>query len=212
MFILLTGSRKGLLTLLVFIFFYVMLKSGTLEKRIKGILLTAVLAIAAYFLIMRVEVLYNIIGSRMEVLIKGLLDDEGFQNRSSAFFRSNMISYGMDFFRQRPLIGWGLDSYSQMSVYSTYSHNNFVELLVSDGILGFAVYYGALAYNLIAARKFIKASDPGVRKECIILLSYAIASLLMHIAHVVYLNRLSLMYDFLLAAAITDWKTQTRHH
>ena len=208
-FTVLTGSRKGILTLAVFLAVSSLLRNRSLEGKMKSILAIGGVVIIVYFLIMNVDALYNIVGKRMEVLINGVFSDEGFKTRTSAYYRARMISIGIDLFKQRPLVGWGLDSFSQLSPYATYSHNNYIELLVSGGIIGFGLYYGATVYVLLASGKFLKYRE--MRNECIVLLSFAITTLLFQVGHVVYVNRTSLLFDFIFASALIDWNRRLRN-
>jgi O-antigen ligase len=63
---------------------------------------------------------------------------------SSANVRSAMIEQGLALWRDSPVYGYGIEQFRHLSSFNTYSHNNYVELLVSFGVIGFALYYGVL--------------------------------------------------------------------
>ena len=64
---------------------------------------------------------------------------------SSSILRSKYISVGIDAFKESPVIGYGIDNYRYINLrdsgHLTYSHNNFVEMLVGVGGIGFLIYY-----------------------------------------------------------------------
>lgn len=63
---------------------------------------------------------------------------------SSSNLRSTMIREGLDLWEVSPVYGYGINQFRFISSYSTYSHNNYTELLVSFGLTGFILYYSIL--------------------------------------------------------------------
>ena len=60
--------------------------------------------------------------------------------------RLDMIKIGLQAFGESPFIGNGVAySYAQ---FSTYSHNNYVEILMNTGVVGFIAYYSSYAITL----------------------------------------------------------------
>lgn len=63
--------------------------------------------------------------------------------------RFNLAIYGLRLFTSKPLFGYG---YDQVQFYTwgkdAFSHNNFVEVLASFGILGFLAFEALLLYPL----------------------------------------------------------------
>ena len=55
--------------------------------------------------------------------------------------RNNMINFGIELFKERPILGYGLNNYRNYYYTGQYSHNNFIELLVCLGIVGFVLVY-----------------------------------------------------------------------
>ena len=114
-----------------------------------------------------------------------------------------MRNLGRKWFLERPIFGWGLDAFTQLSPYETYSHNNFIEILVSSGIVGFLFYYGGIAFLFMkcsAARKNERS-----RTEAIVFFSFLAAAVFMNVAHVDYVSRDSLFLFYMIAAAVADW-------
>ena len=74
-----------------------------------------------------------------------------------------MMEFGWELFKERPVHGYGMNNFSQKYYLNTYSHNNYIELLVSCGIVGFALYYAMLllpALGLLFKRKKGEKLEP----------------------------------------------------
>jgi O-antigen ligase len=71
---------------------------------------------------------------------------------NSLSIRANLIQEGLRLWQQRPFTGWGLAMFRQHSSESLYSHNNFIELLANEGLVGTACYlmiYVSLLVSLL---------------------------------------------------------------
>ena len=137
--IFLLGARKSIVSLAICIL--MMLYKLNSSARIKIILLSF-LFISLLFVYIPTEYL-SFVSERLAQLnffsnqINEL--DESDANRilllKSGFF------YGMD----SPILGNGYYSFSQLLLkeygFATYSHNNFIEIFVGGGIIGFTLYY-----------------------------------------------------------------------
>ena len=100
---------------------------------------------------MKVQVVYEMIGSRFETLQSFI---EGGDTDNSTKARDNFIEIGMLYWSKNPIWGHGLNSFGALwGDDTTYSHNNYVELLCSVGIVGAISYYMIYLASLI---KFIK--------------------------------------------------------
>ncbi len=63
-------------------------------------------------------------------------------NDSSINTRIRLIEYAKAAFKSKPVLGWGLNTFkSSVSFTDYYAHNNFYEILVGVGIIGFLIYY-----------------------------------------------------------------------
>ena len=83
---------------------------------------------------------------------------QGVEN-GSTLLRFYMIQFGLSNFLDSPIFGYGLNSYSilfgNQTGWYVYSHNNYIEILVSGGIIGFVIYY-SIYFNLF---REIKLND-----------------------------------------------------
>lgn len=151
--VLLTGSRTALL--FVVVNGLLMTFFGTnrrFRSRLIWVLGTVFVGAFLCYLVLRVPLFYRVVGRRFESLLSLVLSSR--TSEDSLQMRAYMIQYGLALARDRPLLGYGLDNYGvlirDVIGKQTYSHNNYVELLVGSGIVGVASYYSIHA-TLIAA-------------------------------------------------------------
>ena len=206
-FLILTGSRTGILVLIIFsILFYLML-TRNITKKLVILLSAAAIVFVGVLCLLKIPFLYENIGYRFEVLFKGLTQSGDYEIGSSAYARNDMIKFGLSMFSDRPLVGYGLDSYAQLSPYGTYSHNNFIEILFSSGIIGFAFYYSGIVISIIQLfRLHLKGITPAV----VVAFSLLVSFLVLNIAHVDYVDRGSLFVMFLSSAILYSQKRGVR--
>ena len=155
-----------------------------------------------------VPAVYNVIGSRYEVLIEGLLFGE-IEAGTSFYYRNKMALQGLRWFAEKPVFGYGLDAYSLLSPYKTYSHNNFIEMLVNTGIVGFLLYYCAIFVLLIRANKKRKMDDLGNEGSAVV--AFTIAILIMNVSHVDYVYRNALICMYMFAAFAFEKNRATKY-
>lgn len=183
--ILLTGSRKSILFILMNVVIILYLKnrdSGKITTKIKFLILCFLILLITSYLIFNVPYFYRIIGKRIENLILYLFGGEIMEG--SINLRAYMISTGLKFFKQSPLLGFGIDNYRKLFSQVpdgryTYAHNNIIELLVDTGIIGVIVYY--LTHLLVLRNLFrvSKASEFNIVSYTLIaiIISYIILSI-----------------------------------
>lgn len=159
--LLLSGGRKFLLYLLVFLFVtFLISKSGKIK--IKNIIIsTVIISIVCYIgyrIIMDVDVLYQAIGVR---LIKNSSD-----KMLGVSDQSNLMLRGIKMFFERPLLGWGVGGFQQYSLINhgayVYAHSNYVELLADFGIVGLLIYYSQYIYciyNLFKLKMYANTEE-----------------------------------------------------
>lgn len=153
-YIILSASRKALLLLLIPIGIYFIFKSKKIFKVIFNIIITIFLAIVVYQCIMKIDILYAFIGNRIETMINGIFKIGN--TDGSTEFRLDLIKWGIEWFKDNPVLGHGIDNFRYLLGFKstwtgdlgTYAHNNFIELAVDVGILGFIIYY-FLYYKMI---------------------------------------------------------------
>lgn len=136
-----SGSRKVWLGVALFVM--VLIYINNKRRLFTSIIISIFVLIAIYNLIMNVEWLYNIGGERLQQFFDGLLGTGEYD--SSAATRDRYINYGWNWFLENPIFGYGIGCFGNLlhsaMGKTTYSHNNYIELLVGVGIIGAIVFY-----------------------------------------------------------------------
>ncbi len=157
--VLYTGSRTSLIVLIAGIAVYVFLNNP--KKIVRNTIIVIALLFVAYYLIMNVESLYNVLGVRFEGLFSMFSGDVD-KADNSALLRETFIENGVQWFAEKPIIGYGLNNYKYLNriatSFETYAHNTFIEIAVGLGIVGLIFYY-SFYFNLIF--KLYKKNNAG---------------------------------------------------
>ncbi len=149
----LSGGRKYVIIPIIFLYVLLLFKR---DKKGRAHLLkntiSVILAVClVYWLMMNVPMFYEIIGIRIEAGLSFLQGDLSKADASS-ILRDKMIEGGLKGWLSSPIWGHGFDSFKHYNVtitgLSTYSHNNYVEMLFNTGIIGFFLYYSFYVYIL----------------------------------------------------------------
>lgn len=191
---LLTGSRKGLIFILIpfcINMVNIYFSSNRISIKFKYLLLALVGIMGMYYLLFRVEFIYLNLGIRLESAFKGIVLKQSVEEGSLGV-RASMINIGLDAFGERPLFGYGLENFryiygSIAGGEGTYSHNNFIEILVNNGLIGFLAYYSFYISIIFSAlRKGIASISLNERNYYIFIVSLLISMLIVDFTMVTY--------------------------
>lgn len=153
-----TASRKGIIMCIMALVLFPMLstaKNKTGKEFIQFIIRVSLIIVAifvVYYLVMNVDVFYNTIGKRIDTMnefANGNTKADG-----SIAMRNDFIRRAIRIFYENPVLGCGMNNFvtnMREINYSliAYSHNNFVELLSTLGLIGFSIYYYFIAKLII---------------------------------------------------------------
>ena len=152
-----TASRKALLMIVLGGFLIVM--SALLKKKftsklwfIAGMIVSASVLVAV---LERTGIFSNTIDRLGGVL--ALFSGTG-EVEASANVRAEMIEIGLVQFLRAPILGIGLDNSYYLA--GTYLHNNYIELLVDLGIVGFGIFYSIYIYIIYKLWKTRSNKNP----------------------------------------------------
>lgn len=149
--ILLSGSRKSVISFGVLVVTLVTLTIANSQKKISlGKLLGYLIPVAiAGVLVVPVFLEGTIAAERFNALEKsgGVQGD----------IRFTMYQFGLELFYDNPIVGVGLNNYKEYFYTGQYSHSDYVESLASTGLVGFVIYQSAFLILIFKSLKgFLK--------------------------------------------------------
>ncbi|WP_312562799.1 O-antigen ligase family protein [Anaerospora sp.] len=157
LFMLLTGSKKALMFIFIGLMLLFMLKN---KLKLQKYFFPLIVCISSFTVLLTNDFFYNIIGQRtIDFLAACGFQIESASESNSTSLRLLMYQVGLQAFQESPIIGNGWFYFSVHSGLGMYSHNNYIELLVNYGVLGFIAYYSMFAYVLYKISKNVFNND-----------------------------------------------------
>jgi len=144
--LLFTGSKKGLLIPIFFTLLFIILNKGSRKLKVYVYVFASLFLL--YYFIINVPELYNVLGVRVEQL-QASYTGRGGEVSGSDMVRLAMRKDGFMMFMSRPIFGYGISAFETIGGYGTYSHNNYIEILTSLGLLGLIAYYFVYPYCIL---------------------------------------------------------------
>ena len=182
--LLFTGSRNSLVFVVIGCLFivYFNYRKSRLRKRFSVLLIAVTSVVLLYWAITTLP-MFSTINERLSLLFDGFF--RGNTSYETDQTRKMMISEGLNAFYQKPLFGNG--TAHSYRLFGTYSHNNFVELLMNYGIIGFSLFY--LSYAIIIVKLFRLALREDI--YAVYFLSYILFQTVLGIGWIYYYERTS---------------------
>ena len=160
LFTILSASRKAVLILIIPVVIYNIVKSKDPLKVIINMLVILIILSCVMYAVFNVKFIYDLVGNRIESMISGFL---GGETDGSTYTRMYLIEEGIEWFKQKPLVGYGPAVYRVLHASKhggnlLYAHNNYIELLVDLGLIGTIIYYALYVKILFSCIKSLKKS------------------------------------------------------
>ena len=139
-----TQSRTALISLIagICIIVYMNLKREKNQKVLLNRIVLLIFLTCVGFIVLQNTSFFSGITQRMLELIGTLNGDGG---DSSSGVRMVLMRIGIEQFKQTPILGIGINNSRLVSLrfvgHAYYLHNNYIEMLVNGGIIGFLIYY-----------------------------------------------------------------------
>lgn len=203
-----TGSRKGMIGILICLLLWIAFCFLPLSKDNSGILGKIYRLVVVIFGISAV-VVYFLPQLSDSTLILRFLD---FSNDQSNQNRLSMYKEGLEFLSQSPLFGYGFEGFRCFKGY--YSHSTIVETFVSSGIPLALIYFGAylnIAIELLKARtvsSFNKDYDMEVQRRMTLILLLMMAFYAVCVIHIYDLP--SFYYFGMIIVLVEEIKTKIK--
>lgn len=166
-----TGSRKGIMIALSFLFLFFLPYIKSTKGIFAGVIFVAILSATLGYMMNDDEFAEQLgfVSKRFE---KAQETIEGTGVEESTQHRLQLIDQGVDVWMKNPIIGVGLNNFSFYSGGS-YAHNNFLEIAVNFGVIGFVLFY---LFFIFCFYSVFKIADNNLRMQCIIFLFIILVS------------------------------------
>lgn len=195
-----SGSKKTILMIALGIVGILILHYGV--KRIYKALIASAAAILLGYGALRLPV-FSVAYKRLDTFLTGNFDISDQRRR-------NMVKAGIEFFKERPVFGWGLNNYRSLYFEGEYSHNNFIELMVCLGLVGLVLYYTMYAIPMIRTARMVKRKDPRIEDTHLILLFMLVISFVFGYGMVQFYGKGAWMLIGVALAMVTRFKQESR--
>ena len=176
-----SGSRKAILIILIGTIILVVLRFG-LKHPLK-LFIGLILSIFVVYYVLQLPIFGGTL-ERFEMLLSNDNKD------ASSKERYRMIFVGWELFKEKVVAGWGIGGFAAVSGFGKYSHNNFVEILVNFGVVGFSLYYSMHFYVLKNLFKKLKTIYP----QHIMMFTCILVSLIMDYGNVSFVVKWMWIY------------------
>ena len=144
-----SGSRKAILFIILGIVVLLFARYG-FKRVYKSVFGSAVILVALYFVIKLP--MFGTLSRRIDQLFLG--------TNTGDIKREQFIQSGLELIKGwRGIIGYGLDNFKIASGRGVYSHNNYIEALVSFGVFGTLIYYLMYLRGIIGVYRSAKGKS-----------------------------------------------------
>lgn len=185
--ILASQSKKAILCVVLGVLILVAVKYR--NKKAIGLLLLFLMGVIIFYI--SSLPFFSPIMQRFTTALDTVLGTSNQVSDWSTYYRVKLIEEGIEFFKQKPILGHGTDCFYLISQYQAYSHNNYIELLACNGIVGFVAYYWVhlyMIYQILRLMIIHKDSRSGL------LLCLVLTTLLLDYGQVSYYDKMTYVY------------------
>lgn len=199
--IFLTVSKKGILFGSTFLILHLFISLKEV-KNIFRITVAIAIGVAIMFYFVDMNNLFDSYNNVIKRFVAMQTELNSPKSLGSTGERKHFIEMGWIYFTHRPLLGYGLDSFGTFE--GTYAHNNFIEVMVSTGIVGFFVYYSMHVYLIYKSFKLPKSDLK------YILLYFILIVTAMDVAVVSYYNKFYILVLLFISILIKKQESISR--
>jgi len=166
-FILLIGSKKAFLFIIIGIPIFYLYKNGFKFKKIIKLIL---IIIFIFFIIFKVDTLNTILGQKLLNFLGAIgINIDGAGYSLSTQLRLTYYKAAPELFLRSPILGGGWGAFAKYSGSDVYSHSNYIELLITFGVIGCILYY-SMHISILKKSIVQMKANKGVLPFCYIIL------------------------------------------
>lgn len=183
-----SGSKKAIFFLAMGIAIVILSidRKESWKNKLKKIIALLLFFLIAFYFIMTLDI-FDSISTRIEAMIHVLMGQR--EGEFSTNIRIDLIKIGWEQFEKTPLLGIGIDNTRFLSLeqlgYDYYLHNNYIEMLAGEGLIGFVLYYMPYVYIGYNYFKYRKNGD----KTFSIIIALFVLQLIMDMGQVSYYSK-----------------------
>lgn len=157
--IFLTVSKKGIIFGFSLLLFYIVISLKNKKGIVRIVVLGAFASLIFYLFadIEQINYYFDRLISRFNEFFVQFSQFESGSRFDSTGHRKRLLELGLTVFQDKPLFGYGLNNYRLLSEGGYYAHNNFIELLVGVGLIGFSLFYYIYFYIFTLIYKMPKS-------------------------------------------------------
>ena len=182
-YVILSASRNALILVAFALVVYPFMFAGKKENMVKrfwGLVSVFALLVVGMWAILNIPSLYNAIGKRVESVIVGI--SGGDYTESSASSRNIMLMIGINLVKENWFFGYGLNTFRTFpGSFGTWSHNQYIESLVSGGIIGL---FSFMYFNIKSLKILYKKMETRLGSFFICLMIYMLINNLFNVSYV----------------------------
>lgn len=155
-YVTLSGSRNALIFIIFGVVIYPFLFNGNRDdfgKRFLKVVLVTAAVCGTVVAVIKIPYLYNLIGYRVQDVLEGF--SSGNFSESSASSRNTMLVTGMNLIKKNWFWGYGLNTFRSFpGSFGTWSHVQYVESMVSGGIIALICYFFFNIKAIVILRRY----------------------------------------------------------
>ena len=154
-----TGSKKAIITPVLFVVVYNFIKNGkNFIKLVLSLLIIVVLLSYIWNYVKEIDLLQRNFVDRFESFFLMITGDTRIEDESTKE-RLKFIPYALSLFYNNPLfgtfgLGYAVELYLK-NINVNHPHNTYLEILAGTGIIGFFIYYGVIIKILYGLKRII---------------------------------------------------------
>ncbi len=186
-----SGSRKSIIVVIAATALIIALKNGKIRvSQIVVALGVCILLFAVFYNIEALQPFFRRFTAMLDVFDSG---DLGSGDNSIAK-RVDMIRFGLELIKNNPLFGYGTEQYNVLyeMEYGIMrpAHNNYIQSMVSFGIIGTSIFYGMYVYIGSKLYKSIKNKN----HMAILVMVIMVTELVNQLTAGAFLNKFAYIY------------------
>lgn len=186
-----SSSRKGLLGVAILVVLAMYRRASRRRLMVVAMIAVPLVVVgvsASNLLNMRSRLTFSHLETITQVGGGSMDSDRSFSERAI------YLATGLERFQESPLIGHGLEAFRSFVGVDTYSHNNYIEMAVSLGLVGLLLYYAFYVQLLMACYNRRRGMQ-----ESMTYIAFLLMALVLDVGFVSYLFKPWILFPVLVA-------------